>query len=112
MEGAAGGPPGRGVALVLTDPERTAEGPAEHVARLFQLSPAESKLARLLAMGRSLAEAAEELGVTQNTARTVVKRVFARTGTRSQRDLVRLLVTSATGLASARTGPHPSRRRG
>jgi DNA-binding CsgD family transcriptional regulator len=40
-----------------------------------------------VAEGESLAEAAEELGVTLNTLKTLLKRVFSKTETRRQSEL-------------------------
>jgi DNA-binding CsgD family transcriptional regulator len=41
-------------------------------------------------------EAAAQLGVTQETARTYVKRAFLKTGVRRQAQLVRLALAAAT----------------
>jgi len=65
--------------------------PAAMLTALFDLSPSEAKLAAGLAMGNSVTETAAELGVTVKTARTYLERVFAKTGTHRQSDLVGLL---------------------
>lgn len=72
---------------------------AEALALLFALSVTESRLAVRLAAGDSLAGAASALGLTIETARTYSKRLFAKTGTRGQPDLVRLVLTSVAALA-------------
>ena len=46
-----------------------------------------------IAQGRSLDEAAKDRGVTRNTARTQLKQVFAKTGTKRQGELVRLVLS-------------------
>ena len=51
-------------------------------------------------MRTSVAEAAEELGVTTETARTYLKQVFSKTGTGRQAELVRLVVTAPTTVLS------------
>lgn len=64
------------------------------VAKLFGLTISEAALAILLADGKTLAEAAQLLNVTENTARTVSKRIFSKTGVRRQAELVRLILSS------------------
>ena len=56
------------------------------------LTAAEGKLAALLARGASVSDAAVQLGVSAHTARTQLKHIFAKTGTRRQSELIRLLV--------------------
>ena len=56
---------------------------------LFGLLPSEARLANALANGASLAEAAEQMGLTIETVRNYSKKIFAKTGTRGQADLVR-----------------------
>lgn len=66
---------------------------------MFRLTRSEAKLALALSDGLTLAEAAERLGVTLQTVRTYSKRVFQKTGTRRQAELVRALLTSTLSLA-------------
>lgn len=82
---------GASAILFITDPMTSPTNACEVVAFLFGLTPAETRLCRLLASGQSLAEAARKLGVSMNTVRTQSKRIFSKTGTRSQADLVLLL---------------------
>lgn len=58
---------------------------------LFDLTPAEAKLARYLASGASAEAAAEALGLSIQTIRTYLKRIMAKTGTRRQAKLAVLL---------------------
>jgi DNA-binding CsgD family transcriptional regulator len=58
---------------------------------LFDLSPAEARLAVILASGRSLKSAAATSSITFKTARSYLERVFAKTGTHQQSELVALL---------------------
>jgi len=89
-------------ALFIGDPNQRTGDPFEVLGRLYGLTPAESRLAWLLVGDFSLAEAAVQLGITQSTARTVLKRVLAKTGTRRQASLVRLLLS---GPAQVRSDP-------
>ena len=52
----------------------------------------ESALADALAHGSTLAQTAVSLGISVHTARTHLKRVFRKTGTNRQAELVRLIL--------------------
>ena len=64
------------------------------LTKLFGLAPSEAMLAILLSEGATLREAAKELGITENSARTYSKRIFTKTGVRRQADLIRLILRS------------------
>jgi DNA-binding CsgD family transcriptional regulator len=76
-------------------------GPAHAAAfaQAHRLTPGEARLALLLADGHSLADSAQALGLTIETARNYSKRLFLKTGTTGQVQLVRLVLTSAAILA-------------
>ncbi len=78
-------------ALVVRDADAMPKQPCPVVGKVFGLTRAESRLAHQLVRGNNLLSAAGELGITQNTARTHMKRIYAKTGVRRQADLVRLL---------------------
>lgn len=65
--------------------------PAKVLRALYGLSPAEARLANELFVGRSVQEAAAALGVTVNTARSTLKRVFGKCAVGSQAELLQLL---------------------
>lgn len=69
------------------------------LARMYHLAPKEAALAIKLANGESLIRAAEALRLSTETTRNYSKRLFAKTGTRGQADLVRLIWTSVASLA-------------
>lgn len=77
--------------VFVADPERTHVAPERLLRELYGFTPAETRLAMVLAAGKSLGEAAESLGVSRNTAHSQLTSVFAKTGTGSQSELVRLL---------------------
>ena len=79
------------VLVFLSDPEAAEEPDDAVLRRLYGLTRAESRLAGALMRGKSLGEAANELGITYHTARTQVKSVFGKTGTRRQGELIRIL---------------------
>jgi DNA-binding CsgD family transcriptional regulator len=53
---------------------------------------AEARLAICLAAGGSLRTAADKLGITYGTARTRLIQLFQKTGTKSQGQLIQLLL--------------------
>ena len=61
------------------------------LAGLFDLTPAEARLATALSQGHVLKAAAIGSNITEKTARTYLERIFAKTGTRQQSQLVALL---------------------
>lgn len=87
---------GARVLLTIVDPARALFAqPDEAMERLswqFGFTRAEARLAVQLANGRTLAEAAMHLCITEGTARFMSKRLFAKTGTNSQARLVALLL--------------------
>lgn len=66
----------------------------ESAVPTFGLSPAQLKLAELLALGKDLAASAEELGVSVNTLRTQVRRMFEKTETHNQAALLSRLLNT------------------
>ncbi len=86
------GPLGEGFTVVmLIDPDAHPVPSRDIVSRLAGFTAAETRLAQFLASGIRLEEAAEELGITLNTARTHTRRMLEKTGLRRQTDLVLLL---------------------
>jgi DNA-binding CsgD family transcriptional regulator len=65
--------------------------PAAILAKTFQLTAREAKLASVMARGAPLQIAARELEIPWETARKQLKSVFAKTYTHSQSELVALL---------------------
>jgi DNA-binding CsgD family transcriptional regulator len=82
---------GVAAAMFITDPTRTAIPESEAPRLIYGLTRTEARLAAHLAHGKSLADYCVANAVTANTARTHLKRVFEKTGTRRQGQLVSLL---------------------
>jgi DNA-binding CsgD family transcriptional regulator len=74
------------------------EGRLDMAATIYGLSPAQTKVAALVADGQSLIEIAAELKITPNTARTHLNRIFEKTGVRNQTALVRVLLSAVSPL--------------
>ncbi|GLQ57209.1 helix-turn-helix domain-containing protein [Devosia nitrariae] len=62
-------------------------------ARIFGLSEAQTRLATHIAEGLTLPDAAAAMGVTLNTARTHLQRIYEKTGVHHQTALVRVLLS-------------------
>lgn len=83
---------GRSMALLIATPVGEVGSPDMRVlCGLFDLTPAEARLAREVATGVSMEAAAANLGLSLETVRTYLKRVMAKTGTRRQAELAVLL---------------------
>jgi DNA-binding CsgD family transcriptional regulator len=86
-------------ALVLTSVALPPAPPVELVQSLFDLTPAEARVARSLASGKTVEDIATDGGTSANTIRTHVRGVLQKTGCNRQVDIVALLTTiSATRL--------------
>lgn len=85
--------------VFVRDPEQPT--PSSQALRgLFGLTPAEASIAAALADGLSLDSIAASHRVSLNTARTHLKNILAKTGTRRQAELVALVLRSAAVLTS------------
>jgi len=82
-----------GFILLIGDPDGLAAVDHEILQRLHGLTPAESHVVALLVCGKHLKEAARALSISVHTARTHLKRIFSKTETSSQADLVRLVMS-------------------
>jgi DNA-binding CsgD family transcriptional regulator len=77
--------------LTLTAIEPRAGPKPALLSKTFGLTPAESRLASIIAKGLNPEQAAEELGVSTVTARNQLKAIFAKTNTHRQGELIALL---------------------
>ena len=77
--------------LLITPLHRLPEVGEAILHQAFGLTSAEVNLARLVIAGKSMPEAAAELGVSAHTTRTHLRSMFAKTQTRSQSELAVML---------------------
>lgn len=85
-------PEPRPAAIVfVSDPEHRHRPPASHLREIYGLTVAEAAVAGSIAKGQGVKDAAEALGVAPSTLRWHLQRVFEKTGTARQADLVRLV---------------------
>ncbi|MCG8443782.1 MAG: DNA-binding response regulator [Caulobacterales bacterium] len=91
---------GERVALLIANPDETRAPAPGALAKLFDLTATEARVALAIADGRDVKGAAAEAGVTLSTARTYLKRAFAKTGATRQAELVRVILTAPAIRAS------------
>ena len=84
--------------LVVVTGARRGAVRTELLETLFDLTPAEAKLSKLLAEGRSLRKISDESERSIHTLRTQVKAILSKTNTRSQLELVALLKDLSLGV--------------
>lgn len=70
----------------------------DQLVALFGLLPSEARLAWAIAQGQSIAQAATDLGLTIETARNYSKKIYAKTGSCGQAELVRDVLTSVLAM--------------
>ncbi len=91
--GAASWLPAYAVAAVfVSDPEVVTRRPGQALAQAYDLTPAEARFAAEIAIGDGRAAAARRLGISSATAQSHLSRIFEKTGTHRQAELVRLLL--------------------
>jgi DNA-binding CsgD family transcriptional regulator len=78
-------------AVVLTPVTAPQAPPVELVQSLFDLTPADARVARSLASGKTVEDMASDGGVSRNTIRTQLDRVMEKTGCHRQAEVVALL---------------------
>lgn len=69
--------------------------PQQALAALFDLTPTEAKVLATIGAGKTVAAAAAAMGVGQGTVRTHLLRIFEKTGTNRQAELVKLTASLA-----------------
>lgn len=84
----------RAAALIqFSDPFAVPKPRGAVLSALYRLTATESRLADALLQGLEVREAAESLGITFETARFHLKRIFVKTGVGRQAELIRLMLS-------------------
>jgi len=81
---------------LITDPEKRTPASTDVLIRAYKLTRKEALLAAKLFEGKSLNQAAQELAITYETARTHLRRIFSKTGTSRQAELILLIARHPT----------------
>ena len=77
------------ITILLSDPDRGFDAPADAFAAAYSLTSAETRFLKEILSGIGLPRAAQNLGIAQTTARTHLQRIFAKTNTSDQKELIR-----------------------
>lgn len=83
---------------IAVDPQGRATISAADMQEIFGLTRAEADTARRVVCGLGLQRVADEAGVTLSTVRVQLQRVFEKTGTHRQAELVRLVDSLQAGI--------------
>ena len=73
----------------------------ESIARLYRLTPSEMRVLRAVSDVGGISAVADVIGVSQATVKTHLQRLFAKTGTNRQGDLIKLVAAHASPLRQA-----------
>jgi DNA-binding CsgD family transcriptional regulator len=93
-------------AIFVTDPDTPLDSSNQQYLReLYSLTGGEARFVSWLLQGKSVEQAAAAMGITVNTARAYLKRIYNKTGVRRQTELVRLLLL---GLPRLRRDSRPA----
>lgn len=84
---------GRYAAIFIGEPRAAPRLRGDVLREVYGLTAAEARVANFLLEGKDLRGAAAQLSIEWTTARFHLKRVFAKTGTRRQTELMRLMLT-------------------
>jgi DNA-binding CsgD family transcriptional regulator len=74
--------------------------PQAVVAKLYKLTPTEQRVLLGIVQVGGVPEVAEALGIAESTVRTHLHRLFAKTGTKRQADLVELVASYSNPLVT------------
>lgn len=85
---------GRLVAVFIVDPNGAADPSPEQLRAQFGLTAAEAAFACVIVRGDGVKECARMVGISEATARTHLHRIFEKTGTKRQAQLVRVILAS------------------
>ena len=94
---------GEGLAMVMVASRQQRALTEEGLRGLFDLTQAEARLVQHLSMGSSVDEASAALGISVNTAKTQLKRVFSKIGVKRQSELIQTVYSSPLWLSSQTT---------
>ena len=82
-----------GRVYILFGEDRDLNQQIEIAKVIYRLSDAQTELLRLIALGNDLAAASQALGISKNTTRTHLRRIYEKAGVGSQIELLRLLIS-------------------
>ena len=84
--------------ILVNDPDKNSKPDAAQLREKFGLTPAEAAFAVEISTGDGIQAAADRLSISRATARTHLSRIFDKTGSRRQAELVRVLISTRPSL--------------
>jgi DNA-binding CsgD family transcriptional regulator len=84
-------PSGPAALVIVVDPDCNGDYSTTQALRLLGLTPSETRLAELIGAGRSRADAADALGISESTVSDTIKQVYSKLDISRQSELVRLV---------------------
>jgi DNA-binding CsgD family transcriptional regulator len=99
--------PNAAVLLIIIDPANRDGIPIDRVIDAYGLTQAEARVALAASSGGTIPEMAAQLALSQNTIKTHLRKVFAKTATNRQTELVRMM--TSVGLMRANGGSDENR---
>jgi DNA-binding CsgD family transcriptional regulator/PAS domain-containing protein len=94
------GPSPAAFAVFVQDPMAVPPIPGEGFAKLYGLTHAELRITLAMAPGLGPRDAADILGLSLPTVKTHLQKIFAKTGTKRQADLMQLLMRASAPVTS------------
>ena len=91
----------------IADPDTLPVLPTEQIRGLYGLTAAEAEVALAVLDGEGVGAIADGLGISVATARTHLHRIFEKTGTKRQAELVRLILNSRIMINSSECDQPP-----
>lgn len=88
--------------LLISDGSQTTSRLNDHLQHVWKLTRAEAALACGISEGKSLQEISDATAVGVETLRSHLKRIFQKSGARSQASLVRLILTTPAAMLHRR----------
>ena len=89
-------------AVIVQDPAEPPPLPGPAFAELYGLTDAELRVLQIIVRGLTSQEIAEELTLSIATVKTHLRKIFAKTNTSRQAELIRLLTTTTPPVAAVR----------
>lgn len=86
--------------IIVQDPAMSLRMPGEAFAQLYCLTAAELRVAMAMVPGSCAQSAAETLGISSNTVKTHLQRIFEKTETSRQADLIALMLRTTPPVVS------------
>ena len=93
--------PSQAALVILCDLDRPASLPVGSMVEAYGLTEAEARVVEAASGGIAIGEIARQLGLSPNTVKTHLRRIYEKTGTKRQAELARVMAMIGFARASA-----------